>query len=136
MIGELPLKVFLAGRVALETNGVVIDEERFQGRQGRVLFAYLVAEQGRAVPRDELAEAIWGEALPATWDKALTGLVSKLRALLVESGVDGVAAERALQEAENAVALGDLEKAKAAGRLTESLVRQPFVPGDEGPWVE
>ena len=36
MIGELPLKVFLAGRVALETDGVVIDEERFQGRSGVV----------------------------------------------------------------------------------------------------
>jgi peptide/nickel transport system substrate-binding protein len=137
----------------------VIDERRFPGRQGRLLFAYLVAEQGRPVPRDELAEAIWGEALPATWDKALTGLVSKLRGLLVESGVDGggaltgafgcyrlelpagswidvVAAERALQEAENALARGDLEKAKDAARLTESLVRQPFVPGDEGTWVE
>jgi peptide/nickel transport system substrate-binding protein len=138
---------------------VLIDERRFPGRQGRLLFAYLVAEQGRPVPRDELAEAIWGEALPATWDKALTGLVSKLRALLAESGVDGggaltgafgcyrlelpegswvdiVAAERALQEAENAFARGDLEKAQDAARLTESLVRQPFFPGDEGRWVE
>jgi YVTN family beta-propeller protein len=137
----------------------VIDERRFPGRQGRLLFAYLVAEQGRPVPRDELAEAIWGEALPATWDKALTGLVSKLRGLLSEGGVGGVgtltgafgcyrlelpegswvdvvAAERSLQEAENAFAFGDLEKAKDAARLTDSLVRQPFVPGDEGTWVE
>ena len=60
----------------------MIDEERFPGRQGRLLFAYLVAEQGRPVPRDELAEALWGEAPPATWDKALTVIVSKLRALL------------------------------------------------------
>ena len=58
---------------------MVIDEARFPGRQGRLLFAYLVAEQGRAVPRDELAEALWGEAPPATWDKALTVIVSKLR---------------------------------------------------------
>ena len=69
-----------------------IDEGRFPGRQGRLLFAYLVAEQGRAVPRDELAEALWGDAPPATWDKALTVLVSKLRAVLSDGGIDGTGA--------------------------------------------
>ena len=39
------------------------------------------------MPRDELADALWGDAPPPTWDKALTGLVSKLRALLAD--VDG-----------------------------------------------
>ena len=78
------LKVFLVGRVALERDGQVVDEARFPGRQGRLTFAYLVAEQGRAVPRDELAEALWGNAPPSTWDKVLTGIVSKLRTLLVD----------------------------------------------------
>src|SRR2546427_7881325 len=85
----LQLKVFLAGRVAVETNGVVIDDRRFPGRQGRLLFAYLVAEQGRPVPRDELAQALWVETPPATWDKALTVIVSKLRSLLAHRGIDG-----------------------------------------------
>src|SRR6476660_1409942 len=89
MASGLQPKVFLAGRVALESNGVVIDEARFLGRQGRLLFAYLVAEQGRPVPRDDLAEALWGESPPATWDKALAVLVSKLRGLLAGSGLDG-----------------------------------------------
>jgi len=70
-------------------DGVVIDEARFPGRQGRLLFAYLVAEQGRPVPRDELAEALWGDRPPATWDKALSVIVSKVRGLLTSSGVDG-----------------------------------------------
>jgi YVTN family beta-propeller protein len=137
----------------------VIDERRFPGRQGRLLFAYLVAEQGRAVPRDELAEALWGENLPATWDKALRVLVSKLRGLLTDQGIDGasaltgafgcyrlelpegswvdvVAAASAAQEAEQALAAGDVKNAKAVAALAESLVRQPFLPGDEGTWVE
>ena len=78
MASDLKLKVFLAGRVALVSDGVVLDEDRFPGRQGRLLFAYLVAEQGRPVPRDELADALWGEAPPATSDKALTVLAHKL----------------------------------------------------------
>src|SRR5438445_9406484 len=76
------VRVYLAGLVALESDGVVIDDARFPGRQGRLLFAYLVAAQGRPVPRDELAEALWGDTPPPTWDKALTILVSKLRGLL------------------------------------------------------
>src|SRR5215208_5714635 len=83
------LKVFIAGPVAVEAGGVVMGEERFPGRQGRLLFACLVAEQGRPVPRDELAEALWGDAPPVTWEKALSVLVSKLRGLLDEFGLDG-----------------------------------------------
>ena len=110
---------------------MVVGEERFPGRQGRLLFACLVAERGRAVPRDELAEALWGEAPPATWEKALTVLMSKLRGLLVECGLDGaialtsafgcyrlelpegawvdvIAAADAVEEAEAALAADDL----------------------------
>jgi YVTN family beta-propeller protein len=155
----LQLKVFLAGRVAVETNGVVIDESGFPGRQGRLLFAYLVAEQGRPVPRDELAEALWGEAPPATWEKALTVIVSKLRSLLAESGIDSphvltgafgcyrlvlpegtwidvFVAANAAQEAEEALAAGEPEQAKAVATLAASLVQQPFLPGEKGGWVE
>ena len=134
------LKVFLAGRVAVETDGVVIEEERFPGRQGRLLFAYLVAEQGRPVPRDELAEALWGETPPASWDKALTVIVSKLRGLLAdraltardaltaafgcyrldlpeERWVDVVVAVNAANEAEEALAVRRPGEGRAAAAL-------------------
>jgi len=153
------LKVFLAGRVAVETDGEVIDEARFPGRQGRLLFAYLVAERGRAVPHDELAEALWGEAPPATWGKALSVLVSKLRGLLADRGIDGahaltgafgcyrldlpegtwvdvLAATDAAHEAEQAIASGELERTKAAASLAATLLDRPFLPGEEGAWVE
>jgi YVTN family beta-propeller protein len=156
---RLELKVFLAGRIAVEGDGVLIDEERFPGRQGRLLFAYLVAEQGRPVPRDELAEALWGETPPATWEKALTVVASRLRALLAEHGVDGanaltgafgcyrlnlpegtwvdiVAAAEGSREAEAALAADDLENAKALATRAESLARSPFLPGEEGAWID
>jgi len=145
--------------VAIEAGGVVLDERRFPGRQGRLLFAYLATAPGRPVPRDELAEVVWGEAVPATWDKALSVLVSKLRGMLVESGIDGgsaltaafgcyqldlpdetwvdvLQAESSVREAESLLAADNLAKATDAAGLAESIVRLPFLPGDDGPWVE
>ena len=153
------MKVFLAGRIAVEAEGVVIDERHFPGRQGRLLFAYLVAQQGRPVPREELADVLWGDAPPATWDKALSVLVSKLRAVLGESGVDGataltaafgcyqldlpvgtwvdvLVAESAAMEAEGLLETNEPQHATASAALAESLTRSPFLPGDDGPWVD
>ena len=147
------------GRVALEADGLAVQDARLPGRQGRLLFAYLAVERGRPVPRDELAAALWEEAPPATWDKALTVLVSKLRSLLTEAGLDGpraltaafgcyrlelpegtwidaVAAADAADEAERALAAGDPAAAKTAALLAESLTRRAFLPGDNGVWVE
>jgi YVTN family beta-propeller protein len=111
------------------------------------------------VPRDELAEAIWGETPPATWEKALSVLVSKLRGVLADAGVDGgrvltaafgcyrldlpegtwvdvAVATDATHEAEQALAAGDLGQARAAAALAEALLKLPFLPGEEGAWVE
>src|SRR5262249_56495930 len=81
--------VGVTGSVAAATDGAVSDEAQLGGRQGRLMFAYLVAERSRPVPRGELAEALWGEAPPATWDKALTVIASKLRGALADAGLDG-----------------------------------------------
>ena len=155
MAKSLRLKVFLTGRVAAEANGRVLDEARFPGRQGRLLFAYLVAARSRPVPVDELADAIWGESPPATWEKALTVIASKLRGLVAEDGitltnafgcyrldlpegtwVDLFAAASGAQDAEEALAAGELDQARAAAESAESLARPPFLPGEDGAWVE
>jgi DNA-binding SARP family transcriptional activator len=86
------LKISLVGRVTMSADGVLVDEDRLPGRQGRLVFAYLVTEQGRAVPRDELADVLWGVTPPARWEKALGVIASKLRVLLSECGVDGAKA--------------------------------------------
>ena len=70
------MRISLIGPVGVEFDDGVIDESQLAGRQGRLFFAYLVAEHGRPVPRDELAEALWGETPPATWEKALSVLAS------------------------------------------------------------
>src|SRR6059036_2726776 len=57
---ETRLVVSLADRVSIEAGGIVVKDNRFPGRQGRLVFAYLATEAGRPIPRDELAEALWG----------------------------------------------------------------------------
>jgi branched-chain amino acid transport system substrate-binding protein len=111
------------------------------------------------VPRDELAELLWDDELPATWEKALGVLMTKLRALLEECGIDGStaltsafgcyklslpagswidvdAAVEALEQAEADLAAGDVARAKAQATITAALARRVFLPGEDGPWVE
>lgn len=155
----MALRVSLAGRVSIDNGAVVIDEERLPGRQGRLVFAYLVIEQGRSVTRDELADVLWGETPPATWEKALGVIASKLRALLGECGLDGtkilasafgcyrlelpegswvdlVAADRGVVEAAAALAAGEPEAAKALARQAAALARPTLLPGEDGAWIE
>jgi DNA-binding SARP family transcriptional activator len=149
----------MTDRLAVEANGTRLDEQRFPGRQGRILFAYLAAQKGRPVPRDELAELLWGDELPATWEKALRVLMTKLRTLLSECGIDGAsaltsafgcyqltlpdgawidvhAAATGAEQAEAALAAGDLDGARARASTAAELARRVFLPGEDSPWVE
>jgi YVTN family beta-propeller protein len=154
----MAVRVSLTERLRIEAGGAVVDEARLPGRQGRFVFAYLVAAQGHPVARGELAEALWGDVPPATWEKALSLLVSKLRAVLTECGLDAsehltnafgcyqltfpsgtwidvVAADEAATAAQRAVAAGDLERARAEASTAETIARRTFLPGEDGRWV-
>jgi len=138
---------------------VRLDEQRFPGRQGRMLFAYLAVQHGRSVPRDELAEVLWGDDLPATWEKALRVLATKLRALLEECGLDGSTALRsafgcyqltlpadtwidldaavaAMERGEAALAGREFDEAREQASTAAELARRVFLPGEDGRWVE
>jgi branched-chain amino acid transport system substrate-binding protein len=151
------VRVTLTGRLRFEAGDHVLEEGSLPGRQARLVFAYLVAEHARPVPRDELAEAIWGETPPATWDKALVGIVSKVRTLLAECGLDDAitsafgcyqlhlphgswldldSAAQAVAAADEAFRAGDLAAARTEAERGAALVRQPFLPGEDSHWVD
>jgi len=153
------VRVSLIGRVTVEFEDGVLDETQLLGRQGRLFFAYLVAEHARPVPRDELAEALWGETPPATWEKALTVLASKLRRVLARHGVDDpsvltaafgcyrielpegawvdvLEAASAADEAERTLGEGNADRARERALLASSLLQRAFLPGEDGAWVE
>ena len=156
MAKSLRLKVFLTGRVAVETDGAVIDEAQLGGRQGRLLFAYLVAERSRPVPagrargRDlggiaarDLGESVDRDREQAPRpgrrrrDHARQHAFGCYRLDLPEgTWVDLFAAASSAQDAEEALAAGELDQARAAAESAESLARRPFLPGEDGAWVE
>jgi DNA-binding response OmpR family regulator len=61
-LADPPTRVQLCGALAVEVCGRRV-EAALPGRQGRLLFAYLAVNRQRAVTRDELADAVWGERL-------------------------------------------------------------------------
>src|ERR1700758_1989321 len=63
-------RIQLCGRYVADIDGSRI-EHTLPGRLGRVLFAYLVLNRGRAVPRDKLLMAGWGQDAPAEAGNAL-----------------------------------------------------------------
>ena len=121
------------------------------GRQGRLLFAYLVLNRDRDCGRGELIDLLWPEKPPAAADTALSALLSKLRRTLGDGAlagrselrltleepieVDVEAAATATVRAEAAIDACDWPAAAAAAREVLTVDLQTFLPDCEGPWV-
>lgn len=144
-------RIQLCGRLTAKIEGKRV-EEMLPGRQGRLLFAYLVSHRWRPTTRPEMSEAIWPERPPAAADTALSALLTKLRRVLGDGAVVGKhdvrlnlapdawvdleAASEGLHRAESAVALGDWARAWGPARVALHIGFRRFLPGYEGPWIE
>ena len=144
-------RVQLCGRFAVDINGSRI-EDTLPGRRGRVLFAYLVLNRGREVPRDELLMAGWGEEAPIEAGNALSVLLSKLRhglgadrlrgrtavELLLPQAtfVDVEAALEGAHRAESAIAEERWAQAWGPAGIAYHIATRPFLTGLEAPWID
>lgn len=150
-------RVFLAGRVCVESDGRILDEAALPGPQGRLVFALLAAEHRRSVSRDELAAELWPDAAPRAWEAALRAVVSKVRASLAGVGLGGnalasafgayqlglpggtwvdlEAAAGAIHRAEGAIRAERREEAGGWALAARAVAERPFLPGAEGPWA-
>ena len=122
-------------------------------------FAYLVLERQRSVSRSDLAEVVWPRKLPRAWDGALNSIVSKIRTLLLKTGlkkdhsissamgcyqlclpprawIDIESAADHIHEAESLLKAHDHRKAWSAAQVAYHVSRRPFVPSEEGPWID
>jgi pentatricopeptide repeat protein len=145
-----PTRIQLCGRLAVELDGVRV-EDRMPGRQGEVVFAYLVANRTRHVGREELVETLWPDHVPGRVDSSLSALLSKLRRALGRNVLDGrstlqlrlperawvdlEAAMEAIHRAESALHREDWATAWSAARVTLHVARRPFLPGSDLPWT-
>lgn len=155
----MALRLYLAGGLRIERGGTLLHERLFPGRQGRLAFSYLVTRRGVAVPRDELAAIMWPDALPRSWDAALSAVISNLRTMLGQVGlsradaiagfsgcyriqlppetwVDMEAAVLSIDRAEGAVRAGNAMAAYGWAGVAGSIARRPFLPGESGSWIE
>ena len=145
-----PLRVQVCGALAIERDGQRLDG-LLPGRQGRLLFAYLVVNRHRPAPRDEVAEALWREPDPAAVDARLNPLLSKLRRVLGADSVDGrsalrlclpeawvdlEAAAEAIHRAESAVAQRDWARAWGPALTALFAAERGFLPGEDAPWID
>ena len=154
----MALRVTLAGRVGIEVDGGEVPAGGL-GRPGRLALAYLVCERHRVVSRDELAEVLWGEELPRSYDQMLRGIALKLRAVLAATGldpalaltttagafrlqlpadatVDTEEATASLEAAEASLAAGYAGAARARAQAAVTTAARQFAPTTAGVWVE
>lgn len=87
-------RITLLGRTAIERDGVPV--ATVSGRRAELVFAYLTIERHRGVSRDELADALWPEMLPDTWNAALRSVLTDVRRTFERAGF--VASEVLLNE--------------------------------------
>jgi DNA-binding SARP family transcriptional activator len=153
------VRIYLTGPMAIESEDTVIREAEFPGRQGRLLFAYLVSADGRAVPRSEIVDLLWMGSVPAAPEAGIAALVSKLRALLARAGlerdaaidgalglyqlrlpeatwVDVLYAQRLAEAAQGALRRGDLDEAWTSAFLAGVILRRPFLAEEPSGWAD
>lgn len=157
-MSEGQVRIFLAGGLCIETARGRVTEAAFPGRQARHGFARLVGARGVPVSREELADELWSDELPAAWETALRAIVSKIRAALATAGVAGAsisqvsgayqlhlpagawlditASADAIHRAETLLDRGATEEAGGWALVARAIASRPLLPGIDGPWLE
>ncbi|HEU5007292.1 MAG TPA: AAA family ATPase [Jatrophihabitantaceae bacterium] len=153
------LRIDLTGQVpGIVRAGQPTAVAALQRPQTRLALAVLVLERDSPPTKHRLSEILWPDGSPPTWETALRGTVSRVRAALLEAGltkdavtssstgvrvclppdtvVDVELAMAELAAAEQALAAGAHERAYAAACAAGSIASAPLLPDCGGEWVE
>jgi DNA-binding SARP family transcriptional activator len=143
-------RVQLCGRLVIEADGQRIDQ-KLPGRQGRLLFGYLVMNDDRPLTRDELLAAAWGDG-PVPDGDVLSPLLSKLRRVVGSDRIQGrsevrfiggddcfVDVRTALEALHNAEYLAEQKDWTGTWTPAHSayhIAKRRFMLGLEAPWID
>lgn len=152
------LRVYLCGSVTLEAGDRLVRDSALAGRQGRLLFVFLMSRAPQPASKDDLIRALWDASPPPSAETALNAVISKLRRVLRTAGVrepDGIvsdsgtyrlalsqasvdveSARTSADRAEGALRRGELPEAWSNANVAAAIARQPFLPDESRPWVE
>jgi len=144
-------RIELCGSLRAAIGGREVTSE-LPGRQGRSLFAFLVANRHRPVSRHELHDVLWPKGLPEAPETGLSTVLARVRRVVGEGVIEGraelglhlepdaqVDVERAVadaEEAERAFAGGDPHGAITAAQAALQTIARPLLPGMEGTWID
>ena len=155
----MSLKIFLTSPMVIDAGDVVVDAAAIGSPQVRLTLCFLVTKRRQAVPRTQLADVLWPEGLPPSWEGALRGVVSKVRTALAAAGlpsakvltsafgcyqlhlpsdtvVDIELIATAVAAAEEALAQGHADDACEYALMARRLAERPFLPEEDEEWVE
>src|SRR3954453_9715552 len=145
-------RIELCGRLLVEIDGEGL-QAALPGRQGRLLFAYLVLNRDRPVRRDELVDALWSEnGQPESADALLRPPLSRLRKALGpgrlegrteltlvlpdDAWIDWEVAHAALARTREALGAGDHASAWQAATEAAEIASAGLLPGLEADWID
>ncbi len=134
------------------------DEADLAGNQSRIVLAALIYER-IPMSRERLAQIVWSDNLGDGWSASLNSLVSRIRSLLNEVGIDGRStlqsiggsysvvlpagawvdlevARKRLDRAEGAMRRDSSLEALPDATVASSILRRPFLGGADGEWIE
>jgi len=145
-----PVRVQICGRLVIEIAGRR-RETALPGRQGRLLFSYLVLRRHDTVVRSELVEALWPVDPPNAADAAVYAPLSKCRTavgpdllsarggarltLPADAWIDLETARDAAHRAESALAQADWSRAWGAAQTGLFVARRGFLSEEDLPWT-
>jgi DNA-binding SARP family transcriptional activator len=149
-------RIYLTAPVAVEGSVGRAGEARLHGPQGKLTLALLALEHRRPLGRDELADELWPDELPGSWEVAIKVLISKVRSVLRDvapelrlegtvgyyqlhvprdTTIDVELAAARVHTAEAAFRAGDVDAAAADALVASMIASRPFLPGFDGPWA-